>query len=425
MGELRVVVDGEAWRWPRTGVGRFAYGLGRALLRCAEEDLAVQVWAEGRLWPLSEAVARFARPRWRDEAMRWLRLAARRFGGGAVRRAWRVWQERRWQSVERAGAVGAVGEREGTGQSPGGALRAGGAGARVGGAAVADVWFAPNFVPSVWGGARRLVVTVHDLSCFDHPEWHPAERVAFMAREMPRALAEAAVVTVVSEATRARLLAAFPLPPERVVVTYPGLDEAFTPTPLEAAQGWLRRWGLRPGGYFLCVGTLEPRKNWPTVLRAYAALPSALREAMPLAVVGMKGWHTEALEREAAPLVRAGCVRFLGFVPDEGLAALYSHTAGFFYLSFYEGFGLPPLEAMGCGAPVVASNTTSLPEVLGDAGVLLPPEDVAAVAEAMRRLAEDGAWRKALSERGLARAQRFSWAACALATVGALRLAAA
>ena len=434
MSRLPVVFEGETWRWPRTGVGRFAFRLGAHLTEAADaQGLALSVWAGGRLWPAEVALQRFAAPRWSDRVTAVVRAAARRAGGGALRRLWRQWQAQRWAAV-RGAAAGRAAERLGSGCS--GAAGDGGAagGGAFGGAdgvwdglleaAGKRVWFAPNFVPSVWERRARLVVTVHDLSCFDHPEWHPAERVRFMQTHLPRAVAEAAAVTVVSEATRTRLMTFFSVPPQRVVVTYPGVDPVFRPVGFDDAQRWLRRWRVASGRYFLCVGTLEPRKNWETVLRAYAELPASVRQQVPLLVVGLKGWLTEALERVAAPLVAEGCVRFLGFVPDGALAALYSHTAGFFYLSFYEGFGLPPLEAMACGAPVVVSNVTSLPEVVGEAGVQLAPTDCEGVRDVMVRLAEDAAWRAALSQKGLVRAQRFTWEACARETAAALRLAA-
>jgi len=357
-------------------------------------------------------VRRFAVRRWSDAVVAAARRVARGLGAGAVRQAWRAWQARRWHAAARGeglAPVGGAGATEGFGGAH--PMREG-------------VWWAPNFVPCVWGGGRRLVVTVHDLSCFDHPEWHPAERVRFMEEQLPRALNEAQVVTVVSEATKRRLQAWFGVPDERVVVTYPGVDRVFAPVGGGQAQRWLSRAGVVPQRYFLGVGTIEPRKNWLTVLQAYAMLPRRVREGWPLLVVGMKGWMTDAIEELAAPLRAEGSVRFLGFVPDEGLAALYTHTAGFFYLSFYEGFGLPPVEAMACGAPVVVGNQSSLPEVVVDAGVLLPPEEADAVRETMVRLAEDEALRRALAQRGIARAQRFTWGACAEAAVRAVRLAA-
>lgn len=414
MSGLSVVVDGVCWQWPRTGVGRFAYGLGAHLAALAEEEgLALSVWADGRLWPAEVALRRFAAPRWQDRVTAVARTVARRVGGTGLRRLWRLWQAQRWAAAHGGAAGKGIAGLGAEVRPEGGAA----GGVRDG------VWFAPNFVPSVWGYGGRLVVTVHDLSCFDHPQWHPAERVRFMQAQLPRALAEAAAVTVVSEATRARLLSLFAVAPERVVVTHPGVDAVFRPVSLGEALEWLQRWGVKPGGYFLCVGTLEPRKNWETVLRAYAALPAALRQQVPLLVVGQKGWLIEELRRVAAPLVADGSVQFLGFLPDAALAALYSHTAGFFYLSFYEGFGLPPLEAMACGAPVVVSDTTSLPEVVGDAGVQLPPVDCDGVRSVMVRLIEDIAWRQELGEKGVARARRFSWERCARASVQAFRLA--
>lgn len=272
----------------------------------------------------------------------------------------------------------------------------------------------PNFLPQPFAGPT--VLTVHDLSCFDHPEAHPAERVRIMERDLPGALQRADHIIVVSEATGRELCRRFGLPPERLSVTPLAADGRFRPMAVQESAPQLAELGLAPGGYVLAVGTLEPRKNLPTLFAAYAALPAALRRRFPLVVAGMQGWHCEALLQSAQQLLARGELRLLGYVADALIPALYAGAAAFVYPSRYEGFGLPPLEAMACGVPVIAANRTSLPEVVGDAGILLDPDDVDAFRANLQRLLEDETEARQLAARGLERAASFSWARCARQT---------
>ena len=174
---------------------------------------------------------------------------------------------------------------------------------------------------------------------------------------------------------------------------------------------------MRDGSYFLCVGTLEPRKNVEIALRAHALLPEPLRRRFPLVLVGMHGWLTSRLEHEMKlPAVRGELIT-PGYVADEDLADLYSGACALLYPSIYEGFGLPPLEAMACGAPVIMSNASSLPEVGGPAAVLHDPHNVDALSLAMRRLVEDPQFRRERSAASLQRAAQFSWDRCARETL--------
>ena len=175
------------------------------------------------------------------------------------------------------------------------------------------------------------------------------------------------------------------------------------------------------GQYLLTVGTLEPRKNLQTVLHAYMLLPQQIRKRFPLVLAGIKGWHMSALEQQIAPLVAAGEIRQLGYLPREELATVVAGALALIYPSIYEGFGLPPLEAMACGVPVIASGVSSLPEVVGDAGLLIDPHDTEAVAQAMQRLITDPGSRLHLSQKALARSARFSWGKCVEQTIDAYR----
>lgn len=276
------------------------------------------------------------------------------------------------------------------------------------------VYHEPNYFPLPYRGP--LVLTVCDLSCFDHPETHPAERVRLMQRDMPAAIERADQIIVISEASGAALRRWFNVDPARITNTYLAADPRFQPRRAEALTPALSGLGLTPGGYVLSVGTLEPRKNLSTLFAAYAGLPAALRQRYPLVVAGMSGWNTEGLMKSARELIERGELRLLGYVADELIPPLYAGAAAFGYPSRYEGFGLPALEAMASGVPVITGNLTSLPEVVGDAGIMVDPDDVDGMRENLRRLLEDRAFAENLGRRGLARAQTFSWDRCARET---------
>ena len=278
-----------------------------------------------------------------------------------------------------------------------------------------DLYHEPNYLAYRFEGA--LVVTVHDLSWVRHPETHPPDRVRTMEQVMPQVVRRAQRIAVDSEFVRAEVLAHYGLPPERVVTTYLGVSEEFAPREREQTARLLQSMGLAHGEYFLAVGTLEPRKNLATVVAAFASLPQPLRARMPLVVAGMSGWGRDRLPASFARLVDAGEARLAGYVPQADLPSLYSGARLFIYPSLYEGFGLPPLEAMACGAPVIASRAASLPEVVGDAGVLVEPRDQAAIAAAMARSLEDAAWCAGLRQRGLRQAATFTWQRCAEQTL--------
>ena len=167
------------------------------------------------------------------------------------------------------------------------------------------------------------------------------------------------------------------------------------------------------------MGTLEPRKNLQVALKAFLQLPPAMRRQYPLVLVGMTGWHASALEAQMAPLLRSGEVRQLGYVSRADLATIMAGAVALVYPSIYEGFGLPPLESMACGVPVIASNVSSLPEVVGDTGLLIDPQDASAIAQAMALLISDAALRGKLAIEALARSQEFTWERCVAQTVEA------
>jgi alpha-1,3-rhamnosyl/mannosyltransferase len=183
----------------------------------------------------------------------------------------------------------------------------------------------------------------------------------------------------------------------------------------------MAHYGLRPGGYLLSVGTIEPRKNLAGLLRAYSRLGQRLRQRYPLVIAGAYGWNSGPLMEEIRRQCQAGEVIYLDYVPEQDLPALYAGAAVFSYFSFYEGFGLPVLEAMSCGVPVVCANSSALPELCAVTAMQVDPQDVGVMAVALQRALEDDAWRGVASERGLARSKEYSWQRTTAALVDVFR----
>lgn len=279
------------------------------------------------------------------------------------------------------------------------------------------VYHSPNFYLPPFSGPG--VVSIHDLSVVDVPECHPPARVRDVRRAMEKAVVEATAVVTISEFSRGRIVAEYGVAPDKIFVTRLATSGVFRERNADEIVPCLTSLRLGLGKYCLFTGTLEPRKNIAVLLDAYELLPESIRNNYPLVIVGAPGWESDALRRRIRGCVDEGWLRHIGFVADETLSLLMGGAAMFLFPSLYEGFGLPPLEAMRCGAPVAAADATSLPEVVGNAGLLIPPHDANAWAEAIRRGVEDAEWRKGAVSAGFARANGFSWARCASETVEA------
>ncbi len=263
-----------------------------------------------------------------------------------------------------------------------------------------------------------LVVTVHDLSFQLYPEtFRPAQRLyqSAMARWTAR---RAERVIAVSESTRGDLIRHFGVPAERVVVVPNGVDGAFRPLAAEDVAAFRREKGL-PDRFLLCVATLEPRKNIVRLLEALARLPAA----PPLILCGGKGWYYDAIFAAVERLGLGGRVHFPGYIPQAELPLWYNAASWFVYPSLYEGFGFPALQALACGTPAIVSRASSLPEVVGEAALLVDPLDVEAMAATLARALDDASLADSLRQAGPERARQFSWARTAQETVTVYRAA--
>lgn len=279
-----------------------------------------------------------------------------------------------------------------------------------------DLLHAPDFtLPPVKPGTRTLL-TVHDLSFIRAPDAAPPRLRAYLGRVVPRSVEQADHVLADSEATRQDLIDLYGTPDEKVSVVYSGVDARFGPVEDAGAIRAVRAaYGIGDGPFIFSVGTVQPRKNYARLAEALHRLD---RPDLSLVIAGGEGWLEDDLYARIDALGLGERVRFIGFAADDDLPALYSAACVFAFPSLYEGFGLPPLEAMACGTPVVASNVSSVPEVVGEAGLLVDPLDVDALADALARALDDEALRADLIEKGRERAAEFTWERAALALRG-------
>lgn len=268
-----------------------------------------------------------------------------------------------------------------------------------------DLYFEPNFIP-LDIRAKKIVTTVYDFSFHLHPEWHPKDRIQYFKDYFFDRVGRSDEIITISNYVEQEAREILKAADTRITAIPLGYDaNVFNPGPPVAhAPG--------PGEkYLLFVGSIEPRKNLLSLLKAYSTLPEEVRKEYRLRLVGFKGWEN----RDVVEMIEKlkDNIDYLGYVPIESLADQYRNAYCFVYPSLYEGFGLPPLEAMACGCPVIVSDVTSLPEVCGDAALYVDPLDIDSIADGMLKMVSDEALREDFRKRGLQRATMFSWEACA------------
>lgn len=269
-----------------------------------------------------------------------------------------------------------------------------------------DAIFLPSLQSVALRPTTKLMVTIHDLSFVRYPEFFSRKARLWHRMVNPHYLAHRAdAILATSEHTKNEVVSYYGIPAERVTVTPLGVDESFFQRANEAEIARVRRQYKLPDRYILTVGNLEPRKNVASILAAYGRL----RPDIDVVVVGRAVRGGEDLYRQARALENGMRVHFLGYVDAADRLMVYQAASMFVYPSYYEGFGLPVLEAMASGVPVIASNVTSLPEVVGDAGILIDPYDVFDIAEALSALLKNPSLCAHLVERGITQAKKFSW----------------
>jgi glycosyltransferase involved in cell wall biosynthesis len=263
----------------------------------------------------------------------------------------------------------------------------------------------------------RSVFTIHDLIFRFYPEYHLPLNRWYLALMLPRFMQRADAIIAVSENTRRDVLRWMHIPPEKMVVIYEGVDRAFRPLDDPVALVAVRDKYHLPPRFILYLGTVEPRKNLVTLLNAYQALLQRETAAPDLVVAGRRGWLYQPVFDRVRELGVEARVHFADYINAPDLPAVLNAAEVFVFPSLYEGFGLPPLEAMACGTPVICSNVSSLPEVVGEGGLLLEPRDPGAWVEAMAHVLSDEHLRTELRHRGIAQASKFSWERAARETL--------
>jgi glycosyltransferase involved in cell wall biosynthesis len=278
-----------------------------------------------------------------------------------------------------------------------------------------DVLHSPDFIPPFHRNCKSII-TIHDLAFLLYPHFLTKESARYYG-QIDQAVKRTDHIIAVSESTKRDTIRLLGVPESKISVIYESANPIYRPVNDPEALKQIKDKYHINSDFILFVGTIEPRKNLPALLRAYRQLLDSYKADVKLAVVGRRGWLSEEVFTLVEKLRLANDVLFLGRVPIEDLLHLYNAAQLLAQPSFYEGFGLPPLEAMACGTPVVVSNVSSLPEVVGDAGLLIDPEDVSELTVAIWRVLTDEALRAELIAKGLKRAQCFSWKKTALQTL--------
>jgi glycosyltransferase involved in cell wall biosynthesis len=261
----------------------------------------------------------------------------------------------------------------------------------------------------------KKIITVHDLSPFLFPDMFSSRAVLLHKLLFSKTLQSVDKILTVSECSKRDLVTHFNVPEDKIKVIFNGVDTKFKPLNKDDVNEFLKKYNLN-FPFILFVGTLEPRKNLPNLFKAYSQLKKK-NISHKLVIAGKKGWKYQEIFETVNKLNLKNDIIFTDYIPENDLPALYNAADVFVYPSIYEGFGLPPLEAMACGTPVVTSNISSLPEVVGNAGITVNPKDIDMLATAMYEVLTNDALIKEMTKKGLERAKLFNWKSCAVETL--------
>ena len=270
----------------------------------------------------------------------------------------------------------------------------------------------------------KKIVTILDITPYLFPETHPFLTKWQFRRAIKRIRADIDLIITISQNTKNDLIKYFGVSPVKIKVVYLGVSKKYRIIPDEDLLERVRQKYNLPKKFILCVGTLEPRKNISTLIRIFHFLRTSQNERFQqehLIIAGKRGWKYDGIFETVTQLGLEKFVHFTDFVDQKDLPNLYNLAEVFVYPSLYEGFGLPPLEAMACGCPIITSNSSSLPEVAGDAAIMINPQNVNAFAGAIKRVLTDENLRKEMIEKGLKQAKKFSWEKCAKETLKVYR----
>lgn len=281
-----------------------------------------------------------------------------------------------------------------------------------------DLYHEPNF--NCYPTDVPTVVTLHDLSVVLHPEWHPAHRAQLFHKHFAATLRQARHFFAISESARQEIIRVLGVAAPRITCTYMGVRAGLRPMPVEEVAPALVQLGLPPR-YLLCVGTIEPRKNVLRLLRAYCSLPAGYRDAWPLVLVGGWGWNTEDVAHYYQTEARHRGVIHLGYLADDHLPVVYNGARALVFPSYYEGFGLPPVEMMACGGAVLASTASAVVETVGRKAHLIDPNDDDGWRAALARILVDDDWWHALRQGTVEAVRKFTWERCAEQTLKVYR----
>lgn len=379
---MRVVVNNLVALGRKTGIGHYI----TQLLRCLRQQIGddtIDEFPTGRVAQLSA---------WAFGSRQRLGMPG---GNSAGLRHWILGQMRSWGQAALARHFRTVAARQGY-----------------------DLYHEPNYIPMPC--ELPTVATVLDLSVLLHPEWHPADRVAYYEKHFHRGLAQCVHCLAISEHVRQEVIQHLGMSPQRVTRTYMGIKPGLRPVVPAEVETVRQQLGLPPR-YLLHVGTIEPRKNVLRLLQAYCHLPASVRDHWPLLLVGGWGWNTADVAAYFHDEARHRGVLHLGYVADEYLPALYSGARALVFPSLYEGFGLPPLEMMACGGAVLASTAGAVVEVVGSKAHRVAPEDIAGWRDAMARVVQEDDWWRQLRRGVEAVARPFTWDRCAADTLRVYR----
>lgn len=278
-----------------------------------------------------------------------------------------------------------------------------------------DLLHSPDFIPP-FKRNYKSVITVHDLAFLLYPQFMTRQSARYYG-QIDHAVRNTDHIIAVSKATKKDLIKLLGVPEEKITVIYEGRNPAYQPMDRTKAEQYVKKtWDIDPN-YIFFISTIEPRKNVPTLLKSFKYLKDHYKVSQKLIMAGSRGWLFEEVDETIKALNLENDVILLGRVKDEHVNYLYNAAGMLVYPSFYEGFGLPPLEAMTCGTPVIASKIKVMPEVVGDAALLVDPHDVEGLAIAIHRLLTNPELRDELTAKGLKRAKKFSWEQAARETL--------